>query len=108
MVPGWLHDLALAYLSFGGLCALVIAADLVRHPQNMRIMSVVWPTVALFGTAWIVWQYFRYGRLAERTRVQRAMRRREEMPNRKYTPFSLIVANATLHCGSGCTLGDIL
>jgi hypothetical protein len=57
MVPDWLHLLSIAYLSLGGLCAAIIAVDLIGHPQHMWIMNVVWPVTALFGTVWILWQY---------------------------------------------------
>lgn len=107
MVPLWLHDLSIAYVAFGGFCAAVVAADVVRHPQHMWIMDVVWPVTALFGTAWVLWQYFAYGRLASQERMQAAMRRKEEPPNRKLTPFAIMIGNGALHCGSGCTLGDI-
>jgi len=36
------------------------------------------------------------------------MDRDEEMPSKKLTPFPVMVANGALHCGSGCTLGDIV
>jgi hypothetical protein len=108
VVPAWLHDLSVAYLLVGALCAVIIAADLTRHPQHMWIMDVVWPVTALFGTVWVVWQYFTYGRLAEQARAKAAMQRDEEMPNKKLTPFPFMVANGALHCGSGCTLGDIV
>ncbi len=36
-----------------------------------------------------------------------AMEREEEPPNKRPTPFPIMVANGTLHRGSGCTLGDI-
>jgi hypothetical protein len=36
------------------------------------------------------------------------MGRGEEMPSKKLTPFPVMVANGALHCGSGCTLGDII
>jgi Domain of unknown function (DUF4396) len=107
MVPVCLHDLSSAYLCLGAVSAVVVAADLVRHPQHMWIMNVVWPVTALFGTVWILWQYFKYGRLAERRLVHDAMRKHEEPPNRRLTPFPMMVANGTLHCGAGCTLGDI-
>ena len=74
----------------------------------MWIMNIVWPVTALFGTLWILWQYFTYGRLAEHGRAQAAMKRHEEMPSKKLTPFPIVVANGALHCGSGCTLGDIV
>jgi hypothetical protein len=70
-------------------------------------MNVVWPVTALFGTGWIVWQYFKYGRLATRAWARTAKERHEEPPNRRLTPFPVMVANGSLHCGSGCMLGDI-
>ena len=107
MIPVWLHDLSLASLGLGGLCFLVVAADLAKHPQHMWIMNIVWPVTALFGTVWILWQYFTYGRLAEHRLVHQAKERGEEPPNKRLTPFSVMVGNGTLHCGSGCALGDI-
>ena len=64
MVPLWLHDLSIAYLALGAASAVAIAVDLIGRPQHMWIMNVVWPVTALFGTVWILWQYFAYGRLA--------------------------------------------
>jgi hypothetical protein len=94
-MPTWLHDLSLASLVLGCACAAVIAYDELERPQRMWIMNVVWPTTALFGAGWILWQYFKYGRPAE-------------APNVRLTPFPIMVANSTLHCGSGCALGDLL
>jgi Domain of unknown function (DUF4396) len=107
MIPGWLHDLSIAYLLLGALGAAIISFDLTRHPQHMWIMNLVWPITALFGTGWILWQYCTYGRLATREKAHAAMHRGAEPPNRKLTPFPIMVANGALHCGSGCTLGDI-
>mgnify|MGYP005811225253 CR=1 FL=1 len=107
MIPAWLHALAIACLLLGAICAAIVAGDLSRHPQHMWIMNVVWPVTALFGSIWIVWQYFTYGRLATRAKMAASMKHSEEPPNRRLTPFPIIVANAALHCGSGCTLGDI-
>jgi hypothetical protein len=98
MTPEWLHNLSIAYLLLGAICAAVIVQDVARHPQHMWIMNLVWPVTALFGTAWILWQYFGYGR----------MQRGEVPPNRRETPFPIMVGNGTLHCGAGCTLGDIV
>lgn len=63
MVPHWLHLLAIASLGLGALCAILIGIDVARHPQHMWIIDIVWPVTALFGTVWILWQYFSYGRL---------------------------------------------
>ena len=108
MIPAWLHALSISFLLLGLVCAVVVAADLVRHKQHMWIMNVVWPVTALFGTVWVVCQYFTYGRLAEDARAHAAMKRGEEMPSKAQTPFPVMVANGALHCGSGCTLGDIV
>jgi hypothetical protein len=107
MIPAWLHDLSIAYLILGAVSAGIIAIDLLRHPQHMWIMNIVWPITALFGTGWILWQYFTYGRLATHQRAHAAMQKHEEPPNRRLTPFAIMVANGALHCGSGCMLGDI-
>lgn len=107
MIPVWLHAVSIAYVSLGLVCASFIAQDLVRHPQNMWIMNIVWPVTALFGTLAVVWQYFAYGRLAERRLARRARQRGEEPLNRELTPFPVMVGNGALHCGSGCTLGDL-
>ena len=107
MIPAWLHALSIAVLALGFVCALIIAVDEVRHPQHMWIMNVVWPVTALFGSVWIIWQYFTYGRLATHERAHHAMQHDQPMPNKKLTPFPIAVANGALHCGSGCTLGDI-
>ena len=107
MVPDWLRALSIAYLSLGAVSAVVICADLLRHPQHMWIMNVVWPVTALFGTGWIIWQYFTFGRLASKKKVHAAVQRHADPPNKTQTPFPIMVANGALHCGSGCTLGDI-
>ncbi len=108
MIPAWLHVLSIVFLLLGLVCAAVITADVFRHPQHMWIMNVVWPVTALFGTVWVLWQYFAYGRLAAHERAHAAMERGEEMPSKTRTPFPVMVGNGALHCGSGCTLGDIV
>jgi hypothetical protein len=108
MIPHWLHALSIAYLLLGLISAVIIAIDLVRHPQHMWIMNVAWPVTALFGTIWVLWQYFTYGRLATHAKMHAAMERDEEPPNKRDTPFPVMVGNGTLHCGAGCTLGDIV
>jgi hypothetical protein len=108
MIPQWLHYLSIASLALGFLCAGVILVDVSRHPQHMGIMNVVWPVTALFGSLFSLWGYFRYGRLATDDKARAAMDRDEEMPSRKETPFPAMVGKGAAHCGSGCTLGDII
>jgi hypothetical protein len=107
MVPAWLQGLAIVSLALGAGCALLIAVDVRRHPQHMWIMNVVWPVTALFGSLIVVFVYYKYGRLAAHEKAQAAMARDQPMPSKALTPFPVMVAKGTLHCGSGCTLGDI-
>ena len=106
--PKLVHNVSLAFLLLGALTAAIIIADEYRHSQHMWIMNVVWPVTALFGTAWIACQYFSYGRLATRAEMHAATEEEQQPPNKRGTPFPIMVANGTLHCGSGCTLGDIM
>jgi len=80
MIPVWLHDISIAYLLIGALCALVIAFDVALHNQHMWIMNIVWPVTALFGSVWIIWQYFAYGRLATLDKIHMAVEWKEEPP----------------------------
>jgi hypothetical protein len=107
MIPHWLHVLSIAMLAFGFAAALVIAADELRHPQPMWIMNLVWPITALFGTAFSLWGYFTYGRLATHEEAHAAMQRDEGPPSKRHTPFAVMVGKGAAHCGSGCALGDM-
>jgi hypothetical protein len=107
MVPAWLHVLAIASLALGAGCALLIAIDVLRHPQHMWIMNIVWPVTALFGSLLALVAYFKYGRLATHGKARAAMERDEPMPSKALTPFPVKVGKGAMHCGSGCTLGDI-
>ena len=90
--PAWLHDASICSVVLGAACSILAAADVVRHPQRMWIMNVVWPATASFGTLGVLWLYFRYGRAT----IDRD------------APLAVSVATGTLHCGSGCVLGDLL
>lgn len=107
MVPAWLHVLSIVALLVGLFCALVIAIHVTRHHQHMFIMNIVWPVTALFGGALALWAYFTYGRLAAHDKVKAAKARNEPPPSKSLTPFPAMVGKGTLHCGSGCALGDI-
>lgn len=107
-MPEWLTILAVISLGVSGLCALIIAFDILRgYRQHMWIMNVVWPITALYSGPFGLWAYFRVGRKAS----HRAMQEAEEqggssgMPSK---PYWQSVGLAAFHCGSGCTLGDML
>lgn len=102
MIPGWFETFSIAMLVLGGVCALIIAVDEWHRPQHMAIMNLVWPVTAPFGTAWIVWQYFTYGRLATHHAMRGGMEHDQAPISRRATPFPMMVANGTLHYGTGC------
>jgi hypothetical protein len=103
MIPTWLHFLSVTILSLGFVCAVIITADEWRHPQKMWIMNLVWPLTASFGTVAWLWFYFRVGRLSSKMVAEQPS---NGIPQ-KSKSFAAMVAEASSHCGSGCTLGDI-
>lgn len=101
--PVWLNALATASLVAAALCSTIIAVDLVRRPQKMWIMNLVWPLCALFGgVLWLAF-YLRWGRGMPRHRPGRMGSGAE-----RETPMAIAVAEGASHCGAGCTLGDIV
>lgn len=107
MLPAWLNLLAIASLVAAGICFVVILFDLFGHPQKMWIMNIVWPLTALYAGPLAVLAYFKAGRLSSRHSVEQAEQRDEKNPG-KTKPFWQIVGVGTTHCGSGCTLGDLV
>lgn len=99
--PDWLTILSWSALYLGIGCAALILVDVARFPQHMGIMNVVWPVTALFGTVLVAALYFKDGRNAGPSLHGRS----QEKPE---TPFPIMVAKGTLHCGAGCTLGDMI
>jgi len=106
-IPTWLVTLSWASLILAALLALLVALDLLRYPQHMWIMNVVWPLTALYAGPLGAWAYLSLGRQAAQERVA-AAHARGETPPHKRKPFWQSVAVGATHCGSGCTLGDIV
>ncbi len=102
MVPVWLHTTALLSLAAGFAIALWIGLDEWRHPQRMWIMNLVWPITALFGTFITLVGYHLYGRQSSSDLEGDDEREKEEIP------FPIMVAKGASHCGSGCTIGDLI
>ena len=104
----WLFILSLVSLGVAGLCALVIAADIIAgHTQRMGIMNLVWPLTALYAGPLGLWAYYRIGRLSTQACVQHAQAQGKEPPGKR-KPFWQTVGVAVTHCGGGYTLGDIV
>jgi hypothetical protein len=94
----WLNILAIVSLALSAICSLVIVLDIVAgHRQKMAIMNVVWPITALYAGPLGLAAYFWLGR-----------KNAKDASGAGEKPFWQSVALAATHCGSGCTLGDIL
>jgi hypothetical protein len=101
--------IAIAWISLtlAAVSVVAVVLDLRRHPQHMWIMNVVWPLSALYAGPLGAWAYFWLGRQASDELIK-AARSRHEVPPHKRRPFWQSVAIGSTHCGSGCTLGDIV
>jgi hypothetical protein len=95
MPPGWLSVIAWIYLSLCFVCAGVIGYDIVlgRRRQPMGVMNFVFPITALYLGPAALALYWRWGRVGA---VRRAR------------PRWAMMAIEVSHCGSGCTLGDLI
>lgn len=83
----WLRVLAWIWLAGSFAAAFGVAADLRRNPPKMWIMIPVWLITPLYFGPPGWWLYRR-------------------LHNAK--SFPLQTFKGTLHCGAGCTLGDVL
>lgn len=90
--PLWLTLVASASLALAIGCAALVAVGVVRRPQRMGIMNVVWPLTMLFGSVLWLRLYRRHGRAVARGDESTAMS----------------VAVGASHCGAGCALGDLI
>lgn len=80
--------------------AIVILADILHgRRQAMAIMGIVWPVTGLYGGPLALLAYFTIGRARNRAHASG--------PQRKLS-FGQKVLIGTLHCGGGCTCGDLL
>ncbi|QLH38407.1 MAG: DUF4396 domain-containing protein [Defluviicoccus sp.] len=109
----WLHTAALLSIAIGLASALVISVDELHRPQPMWIMNVVWPLTALFGTVLTLWAYFSYGRAAPKHHSMNHETSGNDSGHHHAhehdrPSFPVKVGKGAMHCGSGCTLGDIL
>lgn len=86
-----LHVFGVASLAVGVASFLVIVIDILAgHRQHMMVMNFVYPITALYGGALGLLVYYTIGRRSAQK------------------PFWQQVTVGALHCGGGCTLGDIL
>ncbi len=100
-----LKMIAIISLLLGVACALIIAADiLLGHRQKMMVMNFVYPITGLYAGPLALLFYFAIGRKSGQEKHDDV---NEDDSKKHEKPFWQSVAVGALHCGSGCTLGDI-
>jgi hypothetical protein len=106
MIPYTLHMLSVFSVILGFVCTLWVAVDVIRRPPHMAVMAWVWPLTALFGSLLLTAFYLRHGRA--RPLSERQHHNHNHHDHGRNTPFPVAVIKGTLHCGAGCSLGDII
>ncbi len=76
------------------------------HAQKMWIMNIVWPVTALYAGPLALIAYYRIGRKS--IKENKTLHQHNDEGQTQNKPFWQSVMLGTLHCGSGCTLGDII
>ena len=104
--PDWLLVLAWAYLAICVVTALVIVIDLQRLIPKMWIMNLVWPITALYLGPVALWLYDRTRSVATKDSPSADEKAKEKM--KLMDPTREQISAAVIHCGAGCTLGDII
>ncbi|MBX3388857.1 MAG: DUF4396 domain-containing protein [Phycisphaeraceae bacterium] len=95
-------SLVVAFVSF-----VVVAGDIaLGRRQHMWIMNLVWPLTMLYAGPIGLWAYYSFGRRKAHGAGHAMTDARGSMKPK--SPGWRAVATGTLHCGSGCTLGDIV
>lgn len=93
-----LRTVSLSSISVALLSAAIIGVHVAGNRQPMWIMNVVWPVTALFAGPLALLAYFTLG--------TSSLKHHPEASKKK--PFWQSVIVGTLHCGAGCTLGDLV
>lgn len=92
--PSWLHALAWLAVASGVVCALIVSLDIAGgRRQKMWIMNLVWPLTVLWSGVFGLLAYRAFGRAGR---------------GGGDAPFWRSAMLGTLHCGAGCTLGDLV
>ena len=113
--------IAMFFICLGIVAAIIIAKDLNRNPQSMKIMNVVWILTALWASYLALWAYFKFGkeRMKPNEKMDMQGMNMKDMPmdgKMNMQGMSMGAAKpkwqsitlSALHCGAGCTLADII
>jgi Domain of unknown function (DUF4396) len=89
----WLHTISWVFIGLGVITALILMAEMIRHPQHMSIMNVVWPITGVYFPVIGVLFYRWFGSPTAAAGST--------------SPAGEIFLSSS-HCGSGCVIGDII
>ena len=56
------HTVSVWFLILSGISVVILAIDILKHPQKMAVMNWVWPITALYFGPFTLWTYFSFGR----------------------------------------------
>jgi hypothetical protein len=103
MSPEWLTVIAWIWLGVAFLTSGVILFDIfgTGHRQPMGVMEAVYPITALYLGPLALLLYWRWGRHTDGAHNRGRPVEREK-------PRWVTIAIEVSHCGSGCTLGDLI
>lgn len=106
-MPAWLFPLATFSIVIALLCCIVTCVDeLAGHQQQMWIMNLVWPITMLWAGPLGLLAYYTTGRAPRQPISSEATT--ETNRSKTARPFWQSVAIAATHCGSGCSLADLI
>lgn len=84
--------------------ATMIAIDITRRPQSVKVMNAVWPITGLYLPA-VGWWFYAGLTGRKRMSIQMPM---DGHAARRGRAFWRSVFISTTHCAAGCVLGDII
>lgn len=97
-----LHSLSAFSIISGITCTVIVLIDILRgNQQIMMIMNFVYPISALYAGPLALLFYYTIGQKSSLKKTGARMPAENK-------PFWQSVAIGALHCGSGCTIGDLL
>lgn len=100
-----LNTISAISIFIGFACALIILIDILSgNKQHMMIMNVVWPVTGLYAGPLALIAYYTIGKKSTHKMMMAMKNQHAQMKK----TFWQSVVTGTLHCGSGCTLGDII
>lgn len=105
--------IAWIYIILALLSALYLLKQVIKHPEQMKIMNAVWVLTALWGSVLAIWAYLRFGQTnpskeSNNDSPKIKMAAMDGMNMNYNRPLWEKTILSSLHCGAGCTLADLI